>query len=131
MVRNKLIMREVEASLNKKAGVNIKGKKRTKKDVEARMMFSYLMKSKGIGVTEISKYMLKSISTVQYYIKTYDEWLKHDIYWKSMYEIHEDMIENRGGSDLTLLLFIKHLQKRNKKLTLELESIKENQDVRN
>lgn len=131
MVRNKLIMREVEASLNKKAGVNIKGKKRTKKDVEARMMFSYLMKSKGIGVTEISKYMLKSISTVQYYIKIYDEALKHDIYWKSMYEIHEDMIENRGGSDLTLLLFIKHLQKRNKKLTLELESIKENQDVRN
>lgn len=131
MRRNTLIMKDIEASINKKAGVSIKGNKRTKKDVEARMVFAHLMKSNQIGVSEISRYLGKTPSSVKYYINMYNDVIRHDEYWSSMYEIHEVMIGAKGGNDLSLLLFIKDLQKQNKKLTLELESIKQNQDVRN
>lgn len=123
-MRNTIIMKSIEASINKKAGVYIKGSKRTKKDVEARMVFARLMKANAIGVTEISKYLGKSTSSIKYYIHMYDDVMRHDDYWSSMYEIHQVMIDGKGGNDLTLLLFIKDLQKKNKQLNLELKSIK-------
>lgn len=124
MRRNASIMKSIEESIYKKVNVRIKSENREKKSVEARMMFSYLMKINDIGVSEISKFLGKTKSTVKYYIKVYSDSLLNDEYWSGMYSLHQEIINSRGGGDLTLLFLVRDLQKKNKQLNLELESIK-------
>ena len=124
MRRNTAIMKSIEESIYKKVNVRIKSENREKKSVEARMMFSYLMKMNDIGVSEISKFLGKTKSSVKYYIKVYGDSLLNDEYWSGMYNLHQEIINSRGGGDLTLLFLVRDLQKKNKQLNLELESIK-------
>lgn len=124
MRRNAAIMKSIEESIYKKVNVRIKSENREKKSVEARMMFSYLMKMNDIGVSDISKFLGKTKSSVKYYIKVYGDSLLNDEYWSGMYNLHQEIINSRGGGDLTLLFLVRDLQKKNKQLNLELESIK-------
>lgn len=124
MRRNASIMKSIEESIYKKVNVRIKSENREKKTVEARMMFSYLMKVNDIGVSDISNFLGKTKSTVKYYIKVYNDSLLNDEYWSGMYNLHQEIINSKGGGDLTLLFLVRDLQKKNKQLNLELESIK-------
>jgi hypothetical protein len=124
MKRNASIMKSIEESIYKKVNVRIKSENREKKTVEARMMFSYLMKVNDIGVSDISNFLGKTKSTVKYYIKVYNDSLLNDEYWSGMYNLHQEIINSKGGGDLTLLFLVRDLQKKNKQLNLELESIK-------
>jgi hypothetical protein len=124
MTRDISIMRSIEQSIYKKINVRIKSENREKKNVEARMMFSYLMRMNGIGVSDISKFLGKTKSSVKYYINIYGESLVNDEYWSSMYDLHQEIINTKGGGHLTLLFLIRELQNKNKELNLELKSIK-------
>ena len=53
-------------------------------------MFSYLMKMNDIGVSEISKFLGKTKSSVKYCIKAYGDSLLNDEYWSGMYNIQDE-----------------------------------------
>tara|TARA_R110002050_G_scaffold15142_1_gene46905 strand:+ start:565 stop:987 length:423 start_codon:yes stop_codon:yes gene_type:complete len=130
---NTLRFKKLRAAVNTVFGVDILDKCRKRNYVDARMVYSKILRDEKTSYQVIGQSLLKNHASIVYYIKSIDWILEHDKLLRRKYRHCINIIKDDGNRALTielnkyskqkLILWVKKLKNQNNLLSLELERL--------